>query len=643
LKTINFHDMKNINIKIKIGLFIFITSLAVAACSDEWLETDPLSLYEPTNTFTTQDGLEAALTTCNRHLRHYFYADAAPFYTDFLFSDMGVEGTTDKSGPAQDINALVTPSSNNNSENTNRINFFWAEGFYGIKYANTIISNIDKVKGLSTDVRNKMLARAYFHRAWEYYSLTFSFGDVPLITKEVNSPKLDYKSTKMEVTIEKMIQDLEFAVKYAPNFVAYGAESKGACRQLLAKYYMAASEFDKALAQCDTLINNSGYSLMTSNFGTFVNPRPNVHPITENVIWDLHRHENKSIAANTEVIYSMVSRYDYSESRQSTYTMRNAVPFWPNTGTNGVRTPNTHIAAMVCNASSDLIDLRSTYGRGIYRSRQTWYATNTVWTDTSDLRHNRRFGNWMTMNDLVYNNPKMLTTTDKEYFGKHIMMYKPDGTPLIIDTIRSWGEWPHYKLWVEDPDNAKVNNYNGGPGDWYLYRLAETYLIRAEAYFWKGDLAKAADNVNVIRRRAGCTTEYSTANMGVIMDERARELAYEEFRHMELVRVSYIFAKTNGTDEFGNSYSYTSPASLSQNSYWKARIDKYNNFYNKGAKTIYGVTYTVSNFHILWPVPQDEIDANLYGIINQNYGYAGYDKNVEPYGNLEDALAAENN
>ena len=602
-----------------------------------------MSFYEPSTTFTTKEGLEAALTTCNKHLRHYFYADAAPFYTDILFSDVAVEGTTDKSGPAQDINALVTPSSDNNSENTNKINFFWIEGYYGIKYANSVISNIDNVEGLDTDVRNEMLARAYFHRAWEYYTLVFSFGDVPLITKEVSSPKLDYKSTKMEVIIEKMILDLKFAVRYAPDFVAYGAESKGSCRQLLAKYYLAAGEFDKALAQADTLINYSGYSLMTDNFGTFVNPSPQVHPVTENVIWDLHRPENKSIAANKEVIFSMVSRYDYSESRQSTNTMRVAVPFWPNTGTNGVRTPKTKIAAMVCNASSDLIDLRSTYGRGIHRSRGTWYATNTIWNDENDLRHSRAQGNWMTMYDLVYNNPKMIGTADEEYFGKPVMQHTEDGTSLVIDTIRSWGEWPHYKLWVEDPANANVNNYNGGPGDWYLYRLAETYLIRAEANFWKGNYAKAAEDVNMIRKRAGCTTEYSTADMGVIMNERARELTFEEYRHMELVRVSYIFAKTNGTDEFGNTYSFSSPASLSQNSYWKARVDRYNNFYNKGVKTIYGVSYTISNFHVLWPVPQDEIDANLYGTINQNYGYTGYENNITPFDNIEDALAAENN
>ena len=626
-----------------IFISVVIVSLINFSCSEKWLDADPLSFYEPSITFTTEEGLEAALTSCNRNLRHYFYADGAPFYTDMLFSDMSVEGTTDKSGPAQDINALVTPSSSNYSVNTNEINFFWEEGYKGVKYANAIISNVDDVEGLDTGTRNEMLARACFQRAWRYYMLIFSFGDVPLITQDVSSPKLDYKSTQMGVIIEKMITDLEFAVKYCPDFVAYGAASKGACRMLLAKYYMAACEFDKAYAQADTLIEYSGYSLMTDNFGTFVNPSPDVHNITENVIWDLHRPDNKSISPNKEVIFSMVSRYDYSESRQSTYTMRNAVPFWSySSGTNGVRSPNANKVAMVC-TTSDAIDLRTTYGRGIGRCRPTWYATNTIWDDENDLRHDREKGNWMTMYDLVYNNPSLVGTADDEYYGKNIVMYNDGGKLLVVDSIRCWGEWPHYKLWVEDPANEGVASYVGGPGDWYLYRLAEAYLLRAEANYWKGNYAKAADDINVIRQRAGCAKTYPTADMGTIMDERARELAFEEYRHAELVRVSYIFAKTGGTDEFGNTYSYSNTASISQNSYWKARVDKYNNFYNKDVTTVYGCNYTISNYHVFWPIPQDDIDANLYGTINQNYGYDGYENNVDPYDNLEDALAAENN
>lgn len=113
---------------------------------------------------------------------------------------------------------------------------------------------------------------------------------------------------------------------------------------------------------------------------------------------------------------------------------------------------------------------------------------------------------------------------------------------LCTDTIRNWFNWPHYKTWVEDPNYETSNSYEGGEADWYMFRLAETYLLRAEAYMWKGDAAKAAEDVNVIRKRSHCSKLFTAGemNMGVVMDERARELYLEEWRHTELSRVSYI-------------------------------------------------------------------------------------------------------
>ncbi len=72
--------------------------------------------------------------------------------------------------------------------------------------------------------------------------------------------------------------------------------------------------------------------------------------------------------------------------------------------------------------------------------------------------------------------------------------------------------------------------------------------------------------------------------MGVVMDERARELYLEEWRHVELSRVSYIFALTGQTDEFGQTYT---EETISDNSYWWQRVSKYNNFYNSGIKNTF--------------------------------------------------------
>jgi hypothetical protein len=611
------------------------------SCSKDFLKPDPLSFYEPSITFTSKEGLQAAISTCNRNLRYVWTGEGAPLITDLLFSEVAVEGTTDKSGPAQDMNAMITPTSNNNDVNTNKINWFWYEGYKGVKYANTIISNIPRVEGLDPVVRDEMLGMAYFHRAFRYLWLVFSFGDVPLLTKEITTPKFNFRSTKKSVILEKMVSDMEFAVEHVPATGDYGAVTKGACQHLLIKFYLATGQFDKAIAMANALINTSGYALMTGTFGTFVNPMPNIHNITRNVIWDLHRPQNKSIPANRETIFNLISREEFENSRQDMATMRNAVPFLSGNGNQLISTPSGKAGLSSSYAQTkDKIDLRKTYGRGIGKLRPTWYSTQTIWDDSSDLRHSTSTGNWMRMEDLVYNNPSLLSSGDA-YYGKPLQLRNSSGKLLVTDTIRTWFDWPHYKLWVESPRADALDNYNGGAADWYIFRLAETYLLRAEAYFWKGDRAAAAEDVNTIRRRANCTKLYNAGDltMGAIMDERARELYYEELRHMELSRVSYIFALTHQSDEFGKTYTEDQ---LSNSSYWYERVNRYNNFYNKGVTTVYGAKFTISPYHLYWPVPQSDIDANREGRVNQNFGYPGYERNLPPFGSLEEALQAEN-
>ena len=127
--------------------------------------------------------------------------------------------------------------------------------------------------------------------------------------------------------------------------------------------------------------------------------------------------------------------------------------------------------------------------------------------DNTDYRHRKDNGNWVAMENLAYNNPA-LKTSNNPWYGKNLQLRSDNGTLLCIDTIRSWYSWPHYKVWVQDPDQVQPQ---GGPGDWYIFRLAETYLLRAEAYVWKGEWQKAATDINVIRQRANAQTMY-TAN-----------------------------------------------------------------------------------------------------------------------------------
>jgi len=137
--------------------------------------------------------------------------------------------------------------------------------------------------------------------------------------------------------------------------------------------------------------------------------------------------------------------------------------------------------------------------------------------------------------EIIYNNPKSVD------YGKPINF---QNLANKYDSLRLW-PMAYYKTFYPHADDYKGVPY-GGNGDSYLFRLAGTYLIRAEAYFWKGEIGKAADDIDKIRERANALP-VSAADIDIdyIADERMRELYLEEFRHSELVRIANIMARGN--------------------------------------------------------------------------------------------------
>ncbi len=606
--------MKTVYKKILFGL---ITFAVITGCKKSFLEPKQLSFYTPENTFNTPEGLKSVLVACERNLRYEWFGDGAPIITQLIFSEMAVEGTTDKSGPAQNMNLQITPTAQLNHVDYNRIGWYWYEGYKGIKYANTVIFYINQPKWSSEEEKNAVLGSAYFHRAYRYYELCNEFGDIPAVMTEITAPRLDFFSVKRDVILQRMKENLEFAAQWVPEKNVGGGVTRGAVNHLLTKINLSLGKFDDAIESASKVINGGANFLMTQRFGV------EKDDATKNVIWDLHRPLNKARGENGEGLMLVIDRDGYKDNGDFAgggSTMRQAVPFWHS----NINTPSgnkgTSDALKKNNAAVDF-DQATNYGRGIGRCRGTWYSTHTIWDDANDLRHAP--GNWMRMEDLLYNN-SAVKTSDTSY-GKHLQEFNGAGGLLCKDTIRSWFDWPHYKLYIPDIENATPS---GGHTDWYVFRIAETYLLRAEAYYWKGQLQLAADDLNKVRVRAGAKPlDASQVNIGTILDERGRELYYEEPRKAELTRIAYIFAMTGKPAYNGKSYSLNN---FSQDNFYYDRMMEKTNFYNKGVTTNHGDKYTISPYHVLWPIPQADIDANVNGHINQNEGYDGYQNNVPP-------------
>ena len=654
--------MKNLN-KLYKGCIAVASFAMLTSCSDSFLKQDPLSFYEPTATYVTEAGLKSALATCDLHYKQMLMdgnGNVLPIASVYFMTDIGLYAKTDAGNPMDDFANKITPTSGmKGGGDENAMMRFWDESWTGIKLANTVLSYVDRVAGLDDETRNAYKGRAYFHRAYKYYHLVLLFGDVPLISKIIEGPKQDYKSTSKEAIFKMLVHDLEFAVQHVPcqkDMPYWGAVNQEACKQLLIKCYLVAGEFQKAENLATDLINNHGLALMKQTFGTNVpSGNPQTMEVTRNVLWDLHRGVNITSNANTETILPILN---YNDQNFTQYlTMRALGVHWSNgdiLDPNGLGSPTYNYSRNDSRYNPELDWLR-VIGRGIGCFRTSYHYNKTIWNydgevDTQDMRHNRTIGNWVEMEDLKYNNP------DSKYYGQNMRLYSDNGTLLCKDTIRSWYPIPLYKMYILDQsaeENLNANQFNGATkgstcsnGNMYLFRLAETYLLRAEAKFYQGDAEGAADDVNVIRARANAKKMFDVVTIGDICDERARELYMEEWRQPELTRISWCLAKSGKPDEWGNTYDINtwdkqSGTDLNGGSYWFKRTTTYNIFNHGPIVSKKTLNYQVDKRNLFWPIPNSAITANIGAQLRQNYGYDGYDASVPMWTNWEDAVADE--
>ncbi len=575
------------------------TALMVS-CSEKFLEPKPESFFTPENLFVDKAGYNSMLITMRKDLNREQTGQKNFMAHQWAASEAAVPWLQ------MDFRAL-TPNSDLYQQFVVQIN----DIFQMVKNANTVISRIDNITWENENDRNQILAEALWHRSYWYYRLVGNYGDLPFVKDEVQGAKLDFNTHSRWAILKQLEKDMEFAAEWLPEQTAAGAPSKGAANHLLTKIYLANLEFNKAVESANKVINGP-YKLMTSRFGI------DAGDSRKNVIWDLHRPENKNIAANTETILAFVDRWEAAAEARSAglFTMRVYHCSWWHS-----------ISGKDKNKGLGMIDsgpLYDSLGRGNpdvalsdWHSYKIWANGTETYKNTPDLR--RADVNWFDREELRYNNPASVQ------YGEP---FDPKNMDLPDEYWARIYPMPIYKTYVPNkPDQA--GQPLGSNGDWYIFRLAETYLLRAEAYYWLGQLQDAANDINTVRERANATPITATdVTLDFLFDETARELFAESPRQNELNRVSYILAKRN---EKGYSLE-----NIHEKNYFYDRVNTLNDFYLRSSEiNILGQNPNIQPFHFQWPISDPIINSNTLGRINQNKGYVGSQNNVPPLETIE--------
>lgn len=612
--------MKNLK-HILIAALALTCAASIQSCDESWLDPIVKSKIVVDNTLKDYDDMNSLVLNVEMKFREFFMGYRYPLGMQMTFSDVAINPGTRY---YVDWDKMMTPTepdiSTSASYQKERI-YIWTQLCLGLRYAGSIGNRISGAEdNLTEEQKNELLGHGYFYRAFFYFMMVNEFGDVPWMPTEASGYKNDFMSYSRWSILEAIEKEARFAWEHLPEEANYGRANKWAAGVLYMKILMSNQKWEEAIAVGEQII--TARPLLTQRLKTSY---PNLQ-------LDLHSVEAKTDPKNTENLFCVVNSKDLSYDGSSPRSMGMILPNWTN-----IRTPDGKNGT----SSQTLTAYRKTeydngyiYGIGESWARPSNYTIYEIWTDreANDERGRFNHDSWKCMEDLYFN-----TRLSGSYLNTHLI--KPE-FENPADTLSKWFPWPHYKAYVRDDEVNDGTASVGGRSSKYIYRTAEVYLLIAECYYWKGDLAKEAEYLNPVRVRAKAEPYTSVTGISEILAERDRELFFEECRHDELVRIAMTYAKTGKKCE-ATGYTYTLEKFSGNGGENEMLKEKGYNFYYdwmydhlalraEEAALSTDTKYSMSVHHALWPIPEQFIIENIRGTINQTPGYTSIMDRIVP-------------
>ncbi|MEE4286490.1 MAG: RagB/SusD family nutrient uptake outer membrane protein [Mariniphaga sp.] len=401
--------------------------------------------------------------------------------------------------------------------------------------------------------KNKVVAQAKLVRAWCYRHLRYGWGPVPLSLYEITGTtyRNDWERTPVEQIQQQMEEDLLFARDNLDMVEESGTVNSAVAGTLLAELYLDMNRPDEATDEALRVINSGEYELMTTRFGINASKPGNAFSdIFDNVTRE---------TGNREVLWVLNNAYD--DVVGSAYlSMRN---LWHSDYRKDSKLKKV-----------DDLNVLFTYNGGKGAGRLSVSDSAFAWYEPFDDRYS-------------------------EHAVKKYYIYPKDASATEFDTLRytnmDYDEpddledhflWPWVRKWEYNDPYILENAGRAGQYDDQLFmRLAETYLLAAEALMKQGKNNEAATYLNELRARSNASPiSASDVTLEFILKERSRELVTEEYRRHTLVRTGKFY-------EWAVKYNPRLDES---------KVQPYNEYF---------------------PIPQGIIDANTGAVMEQNSGY----------------------
>jgi hypothetical protein len=552
--------MKNIK-RLSYAAAVILIATATS-CKKQLEEVNP---HSPTaeNQYNTPAGFTTLVNMCYQDLHQIYGIEDGLFLcesgTDLWYND-------GRGGYASGITQYLALS----SAKPNQPKSHWTACYRGINYCNTGIDLIDKAGYTNEADKNARLGELRFLRALYYYHIVEQFGAAPLnITSSSSNVDISPTRSSPEDIYAVMIDDLNFAKDNLPvkqPDAEYSRASKKSALGLLARvlltraYYATGAEatnyFTQAKNIAEQVINNQTSLGVSLYQGDYAQVGASVYGSTA------------ARAANKEAMF--VLAYNEAYPSQNAYVTKNGNRIFKWTLPKYTSRPGMSTA----------------YVYGVdneQRLMPTWHLLD-LFDETMDARYNADFQElwianqaWTWTSSNLSDNQKLKYRKGSTVVGSTINV----GDTAMFFTKKSWGgrltrtylemdrddlyQNPQHGQGAGIYNNPDSNVYittcypafkkfvNPHPtsttattdfGDAMIIRLAEMYLIAAEASVQLGQPGTAAQWINEIRKRAAipgheADMQVSAADMNInfILDERAREFVGEEQRWYDLKRV----------------------------------------------------------------------------------------------------------